>query len=90
MGTFAGRVPPKGAAKKATFEAIRQEYYDSKEWAQQQDFVWKEKINGVFAPHLCWKTMKEIFDSDTGEFEHKRAMAKWTWRQLVRVHFGER
>ena len=87
MGTFAGRLPPQRAAKKAIFEAIKQEYYDSKEWAQQQNFVWKDKINGVFSTQLCWKTMKEIFDRGTDDFEQKREVAKNVWRDIVRVNF---
>ena len=87
MGTFASRLPPQGATKKAIFEAIKQEYYDSKEWAQQQNFVWKDKINGVFSTQLCWKTMKEIFDRGTDDFEQKREMAKNVWRDIVRVNF---
>ena len=87
MGTFAGRVPPQRAAKKAIFEAIKQEYYDSKEWAQQQNFVWKDKINGVFSTQLCWKTMKEIFESGTDDFERKREMARNVWDNIVQANF---
>ena len=87
MGTFAGRVPPQGATKKAIFEAIRQEYYDSKERAQQQKFVWKDKINGVFSTQLCWKTMKEIFESGTDDFERKREMARNVWDNIVQANF---
>ena len=96
MDTFAGRRPPKRAEKKAYFEAIRQEYYDSKKWAQQQGFVWKEKINDVYSTQLCWKTMKKILDKDKvlrgwgpgiEDFEQKREMAKNAWRDIVRVNF---
>ena len=78
---------PREQRKKAIFEAIKQEYYDSKEWAQQQNFVWKDKIKGVFSTQLCWKTMKEIFDRGTDDFEQKREMAKNVWRDIVRVNF---
>ena len=87
MGTFAGRLPPQRAAKKAIFEAIKQEYYDSKEWAKQQNLVWKEKIKGVFSNQLCWKTMKEIFDRGTGDFEQKMETAKILWRDIVLHNF---
>ena len=95
MGTFAGRVPPQGAEKKAIFEAIKQEYYESKEWARQQNsFVWKEKIwNSMsvqydFTVQLCWKTMKEIFtETSPDNFEQKKAMAKLAWRKIVRDNF---
>ena len=87
MGTFAGRLPPQRAAKKAIFEAIKQEYYDSKEWAKQQNLVWKEKIKGVFSNQLCWKTMKEIFDRGTGDFEQKMETAKILWRDIVLDNF---
>ena len=87
MGTFAGRLPPQRAAKKAIFEAIKQEYYDSKEWAKQQNLVWKEKIKGVFSNQLCWKTMKEIFDRGTGDFEQKKETAKILWRDIVLHNF---
>ena len=85
MGTFAGRLPPQRAAKKAIFEAIKQEYYDSKEWAKEQNlkWLWKESIS----VQLCWKTMKEIFDRGTDDFEQKREMAKNVWRDIVRVNF---
>ena len=87
MGTFAGRLPPQRAAKKAIFEAIKQEYYDSKEWAKQQNLVWKENIKGVFSNQLCWKTMKEIFDRGTGDFEQKMETAKVLWRDIVLDNF---
>ena len=87
MGTFAGRLPPQRAAKKAIFEAIKQEYYDSKEWAKQQNLVWKEKIKGVFSNQLCWKTMKEIFHRGTGDFEQKMETAKNIWRDIVLDNF---
>ena len=89
MGTFAGRVPPQGAAKLIIFEAIKQEYYESKEWARQQDnLTWKEKINDVFTVQLCWKTMKWIFThGPDNNFEHKKEMAKLAWRNIVRENF---
>ena len=89
MGTVAGRAPPQGAAKHAIFEASKQEYYDSKEWAHEQNFEWREKIIGVYSVQLCWKTMKDIFGSpsSTDEFEQKREMAKNRWRDIVRVNF---
>ena len=89
VGTFAGRLPPKGAEKKAIFNAIRQEYYDSKEWAKEQNFVWKESIDGGFSVQLCWKTMKEIMNGAPADFEQKREMAKNAWRHIVRENFGE-
>ena len=87
MGTCARHAPPKGAARKAIFEAIKQECYDSKEWAKQQNLVWKEKIKGVFSNQLCWKTMKEIFDRGTGDFEQKMETAKILWRDIVLHNF---
>ena len=89
VGTFAGRLPPKGAEKKAIFNAIRQEYYDSKEWAKEQNFVWKESIDGVFSVQLCWKMMKEIMNGVPADFEQKREMAKNAWRHIVWENFGE-
>ena len=69
-------------------DAIKQEYYESKEWARQNNFVWKEKINDVFTVQLCWKTMKEIFDFglDTS-FERRRVLARNAWRNTVQVNF---
>ena len=91
MGTFAGRVPPKTEAKKAIFDAIKQEYYDSKLWAQEMGLVWKEKIDGVFSTQLCWKTMKMILDSEMSvDFEHKMQMAKNAWRYIVKGNFEVR
>ena len=49
--------------------------------------MWKDKIKGVFSTQLCWKTMKEIFDGGTGDFEQKREMANNVWRDIVRVNF---
>ena len=89
VGTFAGRLPPKGAETKSIVNAIRQEYYDSKEWAKEQNFVWKESINGVFSLQLCWKMMKEIMNGVPADFEQKREMAKNAWRHIVWENFGE-
>ena len=49
--------------------------------------MWKEKIKGVFANQLCWKTMKEIFDRGTGDFEQKMETAKILWRDIVLDNF---
>ena len=89
MGTFAGRVPPQRAAKKAIFEAIKQEYYDSKEWAKEQNLLWKESVDGVRSVQLCWKTMKEIMDSAPVDFEQKREMAKNAWRHILKLNYEE-
>ena len=89
FGTFAGRLPPKGAENKAIFNAIRQEYYDSKEWAKEQNFVWKGSIDGVFSVQLCWKMMKEIMNGVPADFEQKREMANNAWRHIVWENFGE-
>ena len=79
----------RGPRKKDIFNAIRQEYYDSKEWAKEQNFVWKESIDGVFSVQLFWKMMKEIMNSVPDDFEQKREMAKNAWRRIVRENFGE-
>ena len=95
-GQLAAPLAPSQAAsrqreprKKAIFNAIRQEYYDSKEWAKEQNFVWKESIDGVFSVQLCWKMMKEIMNGVPADFEQKREMAKNAWRHIVWENFGE-
>ena len=88
-GTFAGRLPPKGVEKRAIFNAIKKEYYDSKEWAKEQNLLWKASIDGVCTVQLCWKTMKEIMDGAPADFAQKEEMAKNAWRHIVRLKFQE-
>ena len=94
-GQLAAPLAPSQAAsrqrepRKTIFNAIRQEYYDSKEWAKEQNFVWKESIDGVFSVQLCWKMMKEIMNGVPADFEQKREMANNAWRHIVWENFGE-
>ena len=74
--------------KKAIFDMIQQEYYDSKEWAKKENIKWSDNMQGVHTVQMCWKTIKPVMDHKAGSFVEKKEYAQKIWRDMVKQSFA--
>ena len=76
-------MPPKGEKKLAAFEAIRTEYFESKEWAKKEKLATKS-MNGESLDYAFWKMAKAIIDSRNDvELEDQMKVVRESWRSFL-------
>ena len=76
-------MPPKGTQKLAAFEAMRKEYFESKEWAKKEKLATKA-INGESLDYAFWKMAKAIIDARKDvALEDKMEIVRDSWRSFL-------